>query len=208
MDSAPTVLCIAIFAYMWHTNCAVIAREFAGPTPARCGKVAISGTVLLMCFYLVIAFGGYLSFGDTTADFASITELYPPDDPLFVGVRLAISFTLLVGIPVNTYPVRESCIGLVKICRPDYKASVLEHVVIGGVLLLACALTAIVFPDVVKVITLMGGVCGGLLMLVFPAMISRLVFQPVTSNVIIGAAIVVYLLVAVAGLGLMGKPLP
>jgi hypothetical protein len=206
LQRVPAVTCICVYAFMWHTGCVCIARDLQNPTPGRCAAVAVGSTTSLCIVYIIIAVGGYLSWGERVFHQNSIVDMYPEDDLMFIVVRLGLVIGLLICSIVNMYPLRESCVSLTKMLVPDYKLTRLGRVCWGFALTACVVIIAILFPEVVQIITTLGGTFATFLMVIFPLIIAKLVLSRVRwlISLVIGSLIAVFLIVA--GLELIGKP--
>mmetsp|Transcript_66426 Transcript_66426/g.205686 ORF Transcript_66426/g.205686 Transcript_66426/m.205686 type:complete len:239 (+) Transcript_66426:595-1311(+) len=207
LEAMPAVLCIGVYAFMWHTNCVTVARELRDPTRKRCLAVALASTVLLYTVYAAIAVGGYLSWGDGLAESRSVVAMYAKDDVLFMAIRVLLSVAMIITTAINVYPLRESCMGLAAgLLGHRIGSNTLSHAVWAGVLVAVAAVLAIEFPDVVALITLLGGTLATCMMFVFPSVIAKMVLGPRAWR---AAAAVLSALAAVlvlAGFGLIGQP--
>lgn len=208
-EHMPAVMCICIFAFMWHTNCVGVARELHNPSPLRCGMVALGGTTLLCMFYLSVAFGGYASWGASllSKNGSSIVDMYSSKDFLFIGIRVSLTFALLIATPINMYPIRESCVGLMRSIWPRYEMTALHRCLWGSGLVFLTASMAILFPDVVAVITLMGGTLAAFLMVISPTLIAKEVFPPKYWYGILVVNLTYSALLIASALGLIGQSL-
>lgn len=207
MSRFPAVLCICIYAFMWHTNCVTVARELYNPTPFRCAAVSFGSTTLLCIVYGIIAAGGFVSWGTALEHSSSIVDMYSKDDPLFIIIRIALSGALLIASPVNLYPVRESLVGLMRRCAPGFKLGFRARVGLSAILVGTITIIAIIFPQVVAVITLLGGTLAACLMFVFPAMIAKIIFGkgPRVGICALNFGIATFLVLS--ALGFIGRPL-
>jgi len=207
LDSSVAAFCICIYAFVWHTNCVIVARELNDPTPMRCAGIALGSTSLLCLVYALIAFGGYWSFGGDLQSKNSIMDEYKIDDPLFIFLRLALTSSLLVSIDLNIFPLRESCCGLVRKIVPGYERSDTGHAGWSLFLIVGAAATAILYPGVTEVITFLGGVFGPFMCIIFPMLISRMVLSKATWLLALVTMVPLSLLLNLAGLGLIGRPI-
>mmetsp|Transcript_15802 Transcript_15802/g.49989 ORF Transcript_15802/g.49989 Transcript_15802/m.49989 type:complete len:424 (-) Transcript_15802:65-1336(-) len=205
-ERLPAVLCICVYAFMWHTNCVTVARELRSPTPRRCAAVACGATALLYVVYATIAAGGYLSWAEDVLGTNSIVDMYAPGDPLFIAIRLALSSALLVAIPINVYPIRESCVSLVGHLRPGYKLGFAGRALWGAGLVAFSAVVAMLYPDAVFYITVLGGTLVSLMMMVFPALIARTVLGCWAWRAFLAVCLAATAVLIPAGLGLIGEP--
>ena len=73
--------------------------------------------------------------------------------------------------------VREACVTLVRKCVPNYELTAFQRVLWGVIIVVCSAGCGILFPKVTDLITYMGGTLAAGLMLIFPALISKLVFD-------------------------------
>jgi len=206
-DKSIAAFCVCIYAFVWHNNCVIVAREISNPTRLRCFGMALGATSLLCVVYFLIAFGGYWSFGNTLHGKSSIMDMYERDDPLFILLRLALTSSLLVSIDLNIFPMRESCVGLIKKIVPGYVKTGFGHAALSFFLIVTASGTAILFPGVTKVITFMGGVFGPFMCIIFPMLISRMFLKKATWLLCLFTLVPISLMMNLAGLGLIGRPL-
>ncbi|CAK9097398.1 unnamed protein product [Durusdinium trenchii] len=187
---SPAVLCIVVFASFWHTNCVAVAREFHDATPTRLLALSFTSSSLLGLLYYLIAWGGYITWGERLLHAPNIVSLYSPENPAFICVRAGLAFSLSIAIPLNVFPIRES----VQNMRPfDKMPKALrrillgtdprtranrEHEILGVILVLIPMTLSLCFSNVVQLITFLGGSLVSLLMIVFPCIVFRLVAPP------------------------------
>lgn len=208
LQYAPEVLCVAVFAMMWHTNAVGVARDLDNPTPARCAVTAIAGAGSIVVIYAICAVMGYLSWGDAVS--SDIVAMYPRNDALFTVIRVLLSCSLLLVIPVNIFPIRESIFGLVRkvaVVAPGEPGFVARALCSAGVVVLS-AVIAIVYPDVVEIISLLGGLLATCLCVIFPALISRLILSQRAWKCALVAAAVLTVLLWSSAVHLIGKSIP
>jgi len=207
METLPAVLCISVYAFMWHTNCVTVARELQNPTRWRCFIVAFASTALLYVVYALIAFGGYLSWGDKVAESRSIVAMYAENDVLFVAIRVLLSVAMVITTAVNVYPLRESCIGLVKsFTGRSLNLRGWSHAAWAGIIMVVSATLAIAFPNVVAIITLLGGTLAACMMLVFPSIIAKMVVGERAWLLVMATNFTLVAMLLLAGFGLIGRP--
>jgi sodium-coupled neutral amino acid transporter 11 len=204
LDKTPAVACLSVFALMWHTNCVGVARELDNPTAKRCAVVSVGGTAFVTFLYALIAVGGYLSFGSGVR--SDIVSMYT-DDPFFLVVRCFITCSLLVTIPVNMFPLRESVFVMLKSMSPSLEMTFPVRILMSAVILGGAVVMAIVYPDITRIMQLLGGSLATLLMIVFPAIIGRLVLPFSTWVVSMVSAGLFAAFLIPAAVGLIGKPL-
>mmetsp|Transcript_7608 Transcript_7608/g.17472 ORF Transcript_7608/g.17472 Transcript_7608/m.17472 type:complete len:493 (+) Transcript_7608:63-1541(+) len=209
----PAVFCIAVFSFMWHTNCVTVARELKDPSPSRCLLVVLTATTVLLVAYIAVAYFGYLTFGQKLCSVPTIMMLYEVHDTPFMLVRFGLSISLFVAIPLNVYPVRESVLSLLKPSptQPSalYQKAMTHQGALSAVLVCIPAVAAYLFQDVVtQIITCIGGSLVSLLMIGFPVVIvSRLVMREQVVFWLQLPAIFIVLFLMLASLGLVGRPI-
>lgn len=206
LSRSPSVLCICVYAFLWHNNVVALGRELENPTTTRCAGVAFGATLLLGIVYFVLALGGYWSWGDALNFSTSITDEYAKDDPLFIAVRVALIVSLLVSTPLQVFPVRESCIGLLRQVVPEHAPDAVGRAAWSFFILLAVSSTAIVFPHIVDIITILGGTLSCLMVVVFPVVISRLVFNTNVWLLSLVFGLLCGAFLNAAALGFLGSP--
>lgn len=172
----------------------------------RFGSISLFGILLMALAIWVRFFQGSVFQGHAKFDADTITAMYEEDDWLFICVRLALSTALLVAIPLNMYPARESCLVLVKKFKPNYQVTYAHHVLLGFILVLIIIITAVLFPNVTAIITFLGGFLANLLMLVFPAIIGKKVFSHRLWLALLVMVTVFSIFVALAAFDIIGLP--
>jgi amino acid permease len=191
---------------MWHTNAVAVARELERPTFDRCFLVSFGGSAGIAMIYGLSAFVGYVSWGSATK--ASIVDMYPKDDLVFTVIRLMLTASLCVTAPMNMYPVRESCVSLIRVARPDFEHTHTVRAVLGALLIFGAAGVAIIYPQVLAIMSLLGGVFATWLMIVFPAWISKLLLPRRSWNVVMVIAALLAVFLTLAALNVIGDEIP
>jgi len=83
-------------------NAVPVAQMLERPTVARIVNVCSYAQFGDLALYIAIAVAGYMSFGaDVQGDFLMN---YPTDSTLMTGVRMLLTCTCMVGIPINCSP--------------------------------------------------------------------------------------------------------
>lgn len=205
LQSLPAVTCICIFAFNWSNAAVSASRELRNPTPKRCAAVAFGGASLLCLVYTLIALGGYLSFGGAVLDVQGIVDMYSNRDPLLVLIRIALSVAILINSALQVYPTRESIADLVRKFKPEYTMDSLQHNVWGFVIMASIAVTAVVYPDAVRIITLLGGCIGTFMMIIFPTLIARVLLRKSVWIMMLVFNLSLSAFLLLAGLGVLGK---
>jgi len=96
LSALPTFL----FAFAAQINVPSIASELAHPTPSRVWAVLLGGIGLTVTTYLVVAAGGYATYGDRVT--GDLLVSYPQAAVL---ARVSLVFVVLLSHPVVSFPV-------------------------------------------------------------------------------------------------------
>ena len=193
---------------MWHTNCVTVARELRDPSATRRLFVVLTATTVLLFAYTSLAYFGYETFGQELRKVPTIMMLYSGDDPIFMTVRVLLSCSLFVAIPLNVYPVRESILNQVRFHSSGacFEAAIQRQNYISICLVFVPAILAIVIPSVTAIITVIGGSLVTFLMIVFPVFISELVLPETAVLLLKFLALLVVPSLVAASFKLIGKP--
>ncbi|OLP92536.1 putative protein phosphatase 2C 27 [Symbiodinium microadriaticum] len=207
-EAIPSVMCVAVFSFMWHTNCVTVARELRDPSATRRLFVVLTATTVLLFAYTSLAYFGYETFGQELRKVPTIMMLYSGDDPIFMTVRVLLSCSLFVAIPLNVYPVRESILNQVRFHSSGacFEAAIQRQNYISICLVFVPAILAIVIPSVTAIITVIGGSLVTFLMIVFPVFISELVLPETAVLLLKFLALLVVPSLVAASFKLIGKP--
>eukprot|EP00929_Paragymnodinium_shiwhaense_P028398 TRINITY_DN16461_c0_g1_i1.p1 TRINITY_DN16461_c0_g1~~TRINITY_DN16461_c0_g1_i1.p1 ORF type:complete len:505 (-),score=67.44 TRINITY_DN16461_c0_g1_i1:204-1565(-) len=182
---------ITLFAYNCHLNVVPVGTELRGPSDARILKISMRVAIIQLIFYLLIAVGGYMSFLAQTG--GDLLKSYSVDDRFILVSRIMLSFTIIVGIPVNAMPTISSAMNLVAAFRVsptapspllgggDESPVVANDMVTRRILTLLCIAmqltVAILCDKVAVVIGYMGATIGTAMMILLPAMILQKVLR-------------------------------
>ena len=164
---------------------------------------------MLGALYYFIAFGGYYTWGQKLLAAPNIVSLYAQDDVLFILVRIFLSFSLSIAIPLNVFPIRESVQNLRLF---DKMPKVLRRCLLGTdrakMHIREHEIFSLMFQNVVQLITILGGSLVSLLMLVFPCIVFRM-FSPhrILSWVVLIMGFGLSGFLASASWGLIGRKL-
>ncbi|CAE7746433.1 SLC38A6 [Symbiodinium necroappetens] len=207
-EAIPSVMCVAVFSFMWHTNCVTVARELRDPSATCRLFVVLTATTVLLFAYTSLAYFGYETFGQELRKVPTIMMLYSGDDPIFMTVRVLLSCSLFVAIPLNVYPVRESILNQVRFHSSGacFEAAIQRQNYISICLVFVPAILAIVIPSVTEIITVIGGSLVTFLMIVFPVFISELVLPETAVLLLKFLALLVVPSLVAASFKLIGKP--
>ena len=110
---------LCVFSYVCHLNVTPVAKELANPEDRRIEKISFRVVVVQFFIYLILAVGGYLTFGDKTAP--NLLTNYAADDPWILASRIGLTFTILVAVATNTNPTVRACLCLLEEFFPSIK---------------------------------------------------------------------------------------
>lgn len=144
-----------ILSYMCHPNFFYIRNELVKPNKPRVKKVLMYSIATETLIYLLMGAVGYLSLGDN--NMVSLFTLRPKignggDWPMKIAVLLFLVLSI-TNIGINLYPCREQ---LVSILGAGQKPKTRTACALGT--LIACILITVVYPDIMGIF----GLCGGL----------------------------------------------
>ena len=158
-----------------------VAGELVEPTPSRIEKVATRVSVLLFIFYALIGVLGYYSFGNSVSQ--NFMNSFPADD-LTSTCRFLLTLTLLLSLPITANPTSHAIVHYALALTSTVAADPSEiepfrllRIAGAAIILGSSALVASYTPGAADVLSILGGSFGTLLMLVFPALISRAIFR-------------------------------
>eukprot|EP00397_Hematodinium_sp_SG-2012_P024584 GEMP01025613.1.p1 GENE.GEMP01025613.1~~GEMP01025613.1.p1 ORF type:complete len:448 (+),score=70.24 GEMP01025613.1:382-1725(+) len=168
---------VCIFAYNCHLNVIPVTGELDNATPQRVDKVCMGTVAVQFVFYLFIAVGGYLSFGDKTE--ANILENFGKDHLLVLFARILLSISLMVSIPINLFPTVRSFLSILNVPDNDDERRIRRVSVV--LMLLMDVTIAVIFPQNAQYfMEIAGSTIGSLMMLVLPACIQVRIIGAVT----------------------------
>lgn len=115
---------LSVFSYACHLNVTPVAKELVDPNDRRIEKISYRVVGVQFLIYLLLAVGGYLTFGDKTAP--NLLTNYPANDPWILASRVGLTFTVLVAVATNTNPTVRACLCLLEVIFPSLKESAAE----------------------------------------------------------------------------------
>jgi amino acid permease len=110
---------------------------------------------------------------------------------------------------VNIFPIRESVLGLLsKALGEPVQLTLVNRAILGAFLVFGPAGVAVLFPNVISVISLLGGLGGTMLMIVFPAFASKLLLTRRAWMAVMAVSTALGTVVVGAALHLIGDRIP
>jgi len=168
---------IAVFAFAAHTNAVSTVNSLENPAPLNIWNISLVSVGIEVVFYILIALGGYLSFGQSTQQ--DFIRNYGVDDLVMLVVRCVYAFPVLFGVPINLSPAAASLQSLVRRglrSRCDLHRWCTQqtlHTIIVAAVLGACVVVAVLNDALADVIGIFGSLFGTLICLWWPLTIYR-----------------------------------
>jgi amino acid permease len=110
---------MCIFAYNCHINVVPVAQELNNPGKRRIEKVTMRVVVVQLVLYMLLSWGGYISFGRDTP--ANIITAYGKRDPWITMSRVMLAITIAAAIPTSVNPTVRSLLNLCEACIPSLR---------------------------------------------------------------------------------------
>jgi amino acid permease len=117
--------------------------------------------------YLLVSFGGYLTFYDSVS--RNILDSYmevAAKDMVILGVELGFCISLLFSIPLNHFPMRRALTQLL-----DIEPTLMQHVALTTTALLAALVLALCIPAITFVMALFGATSAVSLVFILPGLL-------------------------------------
>ncbi len=134
-------------------------------------RILGNSTLIEIVLYIVMAsFGYWMMCGDTPQLIITRLDKEGSRDIAMLIARFLICFNLCVCIPMNGNPCRNQIFSAFGVTKPNKG----QYVGLTALLLLSSALVAYFFPNVINVISFLGGFCCVFLVITFPGRNSTL----------------------------------
>lgn len=162
---------ICTYAYTCHANVFPVRAELQRAQDSRMKKIANRVVTTLTIIYSTMAVTGYLSVPNSTPqifinrDAGTIFN----NDILITIARAGMSLNLFFAVPLNMNPLR---LQLLILFKKDPKAlSDSSRIIFTFFVLMACAGCAMLLPDIVVALSILGGFCSTSLCSTFPTLL-------------------------------------
>lgn len=160
-------LSVGIFAFTVHCQLVPIFNELINPTTRRSSKVITRTTFTMATVYVTCGMAGYFATFDKTP--ALMLERSRIDGKgittAMLFANLAMILLMFVHIPVNYVAAR----GLIILMRyKTEKFSFKQNFTITFMFICLLVTVAIVFPDIIKVLSILGGLCSPIIAFIIP----------------------------------------
>lgn len=175
---------LLVVAFTCHYNALQFYHEL-GPatetTVRTMSRVTMSSIGLCTTVYFLIAFGGYLMFGDDTK--SNVLKSWTDGDDTWVLIaQLAMGLVLVFSFPLVHHALRSNLsdlLGLtVKLPNGELRTPNLPHVILTGIMSSLCVGLAVAVPDIGVVLGFNGSINGVMLVYVFPCLIYLKLMAP------------------------------
>ncbi|KAI5286816.1 hypothetical protein KEM52_001854 [Ascosphaera acerosa] len=167
------------FAFVCHHNSLLIYGSLKKPTLNRFALVTHYSTGISMCLCLVMAMGGFLSFGSKTA--GNVLNNFPPDNLIVNIARLCFGLNMLATLPLEAFVCRSV---METFYFPDEPFNMNRHLIFTTALVLASVALALVTCDLGSVFELIGSTSACALAYILPPMcFIKLSQKPWTAKV-------------------------
>lgn len=148
-----------------------IFNELIKPTVKRTGKVITRTTVIMSMVYIACGLSGYFATYDKTP--ALMLERKSLDGkrittPMLLA-NLAMILLMFVHVPVNYVAARGLIIQL-KYGKTQDNFTFKENFTITFIFTCLLVSVAIVFPDIIKVFSILGGLCSPIIAFIVPTL--------------------------------------
>jgi amino acid permease len=169
--SIETIPCwsICTYCYTCHSNLFPVRSELQRAETSRMMKISNRVASILTVMYSILGVTGFLStIGDTPQIF--ITRPAPPgfNDIMMIIGKIALLVNLLFSIPINNVPLR---IQVLLVLKKDLDCPPFFRYCLTLVLIAATAGTAMLIPNIVTAISIIGGICCTTLCTTFPTLV-------------------------------------
>jgi len=180
---------MTFFAYTCQVQILPVYSELVNPNAKRMKKVINRSIAVDIFFYVLISYAGYFATLNKTSNI--MLEREPIEghsvDYAMVISTIAIIVVLINCIPVNYLPFRQQ---IFYIFFKKEDCSKMENIVCTAIFILSTAIVAIVYPEITKVLTILGGLCSVTIAYLVPMFaFVKLSGRPLRSPSVIGAIV-------------------
>ncbi|KEG07774.1 putative amino acid transporter [Trypanosoma grayi] len=161
-------LSLFIFAFICQVNCFEIYEEMKDPSPRRMTRDSALSMITVAILYFLAGFFGYADFGEAAS--GSVLRLYDPQNDIMMAVAyVGIAIKLCVGFAICIQPSRDAVYHVLRWGKTS-DVPTWRNLVMSGFLALVALILGLFIPSINVVFGLLGGVCGGFLAFIFPAL--------------------------------------
>ncbi|EKJ68644.1 hypothetical protein FPSE_11171 [Fusarium pseudograminearum CS3096] len=139
------------FAFVCHHNSLLIYGSLKTPTIDNFSRVTHYSTGVSMVFCLVLALGGFLTFGDKTM--GNVLNNFPADNTMVNIARLCFGLNMLTTLPLEAFVCREV---MLTYFFPDEPFNMNRHLLFSTSLVVSALVLSLVTCDLGAVFELVG----------------------------------------------------
>jgi len=165
------VISIFLFGFSSQITCFPVCNELINPTQKRLNSIFLSSTACSFIFYVVVAYSGYASYGQSVKSDVLVNY---PEIPFVSTTRIFISLVVIFSYPLQFNPARRSTLTVLKQLFDDPDVPVapgtmrFRYYLVTAIYFAASLGIAMVVEDLGLVVQLMGAVGSILLMFIMP----------------------------------------
>lgn len=140
-----------LLAFVCHHNSLLIYGSLKTPTIDRFARVTHYSTGISMLFCLLMAFGGFLTFGDRTL--GNVLNNFPADNVMVTVARLCFGLNMLTTLPLEAFVCREV---MLNYYFPGEPFNMNMHLILTSSLVVSAMVISLLTCDVGAVFELVG----------------------------------------------------
>ncbi|KAM5348666.1 hypothetical protein ACJ41O_008490 [Fusarium nematophilum] len=153
------------FAFVCHHNSLLIYGSLKTPTIDNFSRVTHYSTGVSMLFCLVLALGGFLTFGDKTL--GNVLNNFPADNTMVNVARLCFGLNMLTTLPLEAFVCREV---MLTYFFPDEPFNMNRHLLFSTSLVVSALILSLVTCDLGAVFELVGATSAVAMAYILPPM--------------------------------------
>ncbi|KAI9155398.1 Vacuolar amino acid transporter [Paramyrothecium foliicola] len=151
------------FAFVCHHNSLLIYGSLKTPTIDNFSRVTHYSTAVSMLACLIMALGGFLTFGDKTL--GNVLNNFPADNLMVNVARLCFGLNMLTTLPLEAFVCREV---MLTYFFPDEPFNMNRHLLFSTSLVAAATVLSLVTCDLGAVFELVGATSAVVMAYVLP----------------------------------------
>ncbi|KAI1975759.1 hypothetical protein LOZ53_004598 [Ophidiomyces ophidiicola] len=151
------------FAFVCHHNSLLIYGSLKKPTLDRFALVTHYSTGISMVMCVIMAFAGYLTFGDRTK--GNVLNNFPADNVLVNIARLCFGLNMLATLPLEAFVCRSV---MTTFYFPDEPYDLSRHLIFTTSLVVTSVVMALITCDLGSVLELIGATSACVLAYILP----------------------------------------
>lgn len=152
-------------AFVCHHNSLLIYGSLRTPTIDNFSRVTHYSTGVSMCACLVLALGGFLTFGDKTM--GNVLNNFPSDNTMVNVARLFFGLNMLTTLPLEAFVCREV---MLTYWFPDEAFNLRRHLVVSTGLVVGATAISLLTCDLGIVFELVGATSAVAMAYILPPM--------------------------------------